>query len=207
MRQNSFKGFKIIIDGRDFRPISEANLINKKINPTKRFNIIIKQLCKLVKENFKKQERITRKNLNPEKYKKAEIIEKLDQVKGTLEEKQKDLVEAKKELSSSKTISKTEKKRLEMKINCLQMEIVELRKNRDTMLSDFSYSHYSMKSGKDAACNMDYQKSSNGMPNHGENSQQGFSGLKCVDDRLKKYNSSIFNEDRRQDNRRGEQLR
>ena len=127
MRQNSFKGFKIIIDGRDFRPISEANLINKKINPTKRFNIIIKQLCKLVKENFKKQERITRKNLNPEKYKKAEIIEKLDKVKEKLEKKQRNLVTKKKELIfSTKKTTLNEMKGKKIKI--LNQEIKGLEK-------------------------------------------------------------------------------
>ena len=119
--------------------------------------------------------------------------------------KQKDLVEAKKELSSSKTISKTEKKRLKMKINYLQREIVELREIRDIMLNDFSYGNCEAKSGEGAGYNTGYQFNE-GTPNHGENSEQRISNLECVNKRLKKY-LDLFNKDGQQDDRRGERSR
>lgn len=197
----NFKGFKVVLNGSDFNQVKENasdRVVEKRdMSGGKSF---LGAVNKFVAENLERQATETRKALNPEKYEKEEMAKKLDQVKGMLEEKQKDLVEAKKELSSSKTISKTEKKRLDMEINYLQKEIVELRRNIYTMLSDFSYSHYSMKSGKD----------DDGTPNHAENSEQRIRKLECIYKRIKPYlekNPDVFKQDGQQDNRRGEQLR
>lgn len=199
-----FSGFNGVLNGNDFNPVKENigdRVVEKKdISGGKSF---IGAVNKFVAENLEKRAKKTRKDLNPKKYEKEERMEKLNQVEETLEEKQKDLVEAKKELSSSKTISKTEKKRLEMKINSLQNEIVELREIKDIMLSDFSYGNYETKSREDAGYNMDYQKLSNGVPNHGENSER-FSSNEYLEQKLQRYlkkHPNAFKQDHQQSGR------
>ena len=202
-----FSGFNGVLNGSDFNPVNKENISDRVIEKKDRSGgkSFIGTVNKFVAENLEKQAKETRKALNPGKYEKEEMVEKLNQIEETLEEKQKDLVEAKKELSSSKTISKTEKKRLEMKINYLQREIVELREIRDIMLNDFSYGNCEAKSGEGAGYNTGYQFNE-GTPNHGENSEQRISNLECVNKRLKKY-LDLFNKDGQQDDRRGERSR
>lgn len=208
-----FNGFNGVLNGNDFKPV-KGNISNrvvekKDISGGKNF---IGTFNKLVAENLEKQAKITRKALNPKKYKAEEMMKKLDQVEGTLEEKKKDLVTMKtkhKRLMGKVVLSKTEQKSLNtlnMEINYLQKEILELQEIRNAMLSDFSYGHYGAKSREDAGYNMDYQKFDDGTPNHVENSERRISKLECVNRRLKKY-INLFDKDEQQDDRRGEQSR
>lgn len=208
-----FSGFNGVLSGSDFNPVKENTsdrvVERKDISGGKNF---IGAVNKFVAENLEKQAKETRKALNPEKYEKEEMAEKLNQVKETLEEKQKDLVASKAKynrLMKKVTLSKTEQKdlnTLDREINYLQREISELREIRDIALDDFSYGNYEAKSRADAGYNMDYQKFDDGTPNHVENSEQRISKLECVNKRLKKY-INLFNKDEQQDNRRGEQSR
>lgn len=208
-----FSGFNGVLNGSDFNPVKENisdRVVEKKdMSGGKSF---VGAVNKFVAENLEKQAKETRKALNPEKYEKEEMAEKLNQVKGTLEEKQKDLVTMKAKynrLMKKVVLSKKEQKSLNTlntEINYLQKQILKLREIRDVMLSDFSYGHYDAKSRGDAGYNMDYQKFDDGTPNHVENSEQRISKLECVNKRLKKY-INLFNKDEQQDDRRGEQSR
>ncbi len=209
-----FSGFNGVLNSSDFNPVSKENISDRVINKTDRSGgkSFIGAVNKFVAENLEKQAKETRKALNPEKYEKEEIAEKLNQVKETLEEKKKDLVAMKAKynrLMKKVTLSKTEQKdlnTLDREINYLQREILELRGIRDVTLNDFSYGNYEAKSRADAGYNMDYQKFDDGTPNHVENSDQKISNLECVNKRLKKY-LNLFNKDEQQDDRRGEQSR
>ena len=91
-----------------------------------------------------------------------------------------------------------------LEINYLQREIVELREIKDIMLSDFSYGNYETKSREDAGYNMDYQKLSNGVPNHGENSERRFSSNEYLEQRLQRYltkHPNAFKQDHQQSGR------
>lgn len=208
-----FSGFNGVLSGSDFNPVKENTsdrvVERKDISGGKNF---IGAVNKFVAENLEKQAKETRKALNPEKYEKEEMAEKLNQVKETLEEKQKDLVTLKAKynrLMKKIVLSKTEQKSLntlDREIDYLQKEILELREKRNIMSNDFSYGNDEAKSKEDAGYNMDYQKFYDGTPNHVENSEQIISKLECVNKRLKKH-LNLFNKDEQQDDRRGDQLR
>ena len=206
-----FSGFNGVLNGNDFNPVKENigdRVVEKKdISGGKSF---IGAVNKFVAENLEKRAKKTRKDLNPKKYEKEERMEKLNQVKEMLEEKKKDLVAIKAKynrLMKKVTLSKTEQKglnTLDIEINYLQREIVELREIKDIMLSDFSYGNYETKSREDAGYNMDYQKLSNGVPNHGENSERKFSNNEYLEQKLQCYlkkHPNAFKQDHQQSGR------
>ena len=209
-----FNGFNGVLNGSDFNPVNKENISDRVIDKKDISGgiDIVGGAYSFVRGIFEKQAKETKKALNPEKYGKEEMLEKLNQVEETLEEKKKDLVAIKAKynrLTKKVVLSKTEQKdlnTLDREINYLQREISELREIRDIALDDFSYGNYEAKSRADAGYNMDYQKFDDGTPNHVENSEQRISKLECVNKRLKKY-INLFNKDEQQDNRRGEQSR
>ncbi|MBQ9491157.1 MAG: hypothetical protein IJU86_00050 [Firmicutes bacterium] len=214
-----FSGFNGVLNGSDFNPVSKENISDRVINKTDRSGgkSFIGAVNKFVAENLEKQAKETRKALNPEKYGKEEMLEKLNQVEETLEEKKKDLVAMKAKRASlgpkiilHRTKIKTQRanlNKLDVEIKYLQDEIEKLqtaKKNIEKQMDSFSYGHYDAKSREDADYNMDYQKFSNGAPNHGENSERRFSSNEYLEQKLQRYlkkHPNAFKQDHQQSGR------
>ena len=206
-----FSGFNGVLNGSDFNPVKEniSDMVVEKKDMSGGKNFL-GAVNKFVAENLEKQAKETKKALNPEKYKKEEMMEKFNQVKEILEEKKKDLVKIKAEYSrlmKEVVLSKKGQKSLNTlntEINYLQKQILELREIRDITSNDFSYGHYDAKSREDASYNMDYQKFDDGTPNHVENSEQRISSSEYLEQRLQRYlkkHPNAFKQDHQQGGR------
>ena len=126
-----FSGFNGVLNGSDFNPVNKENISDRVIEKKDRSGggNFLGGLNTLIAESLEKQAKETKKALNPEKYGKEEMLEKLNQVEEILEEKKKDLVAIKAKynrLMKKVTLSKTEQKdlnTLDREINYLQREI------------------------------------------------------------------------------------
>lgn len=212
-----YSGFSGVFNINDLNPVKEDisdRVVEKKDMSGEKKSVggpysfirgIGKELCERQEDEARK--------LNPAKYKKEKMAKKLNQIKGTLREKQKDLVTMKAKydrLMNKVVLSKEEQKSLntlDIEIDYLQWEIVDLKRDKrdiEIKMDSFSYGYYDAKSRENAGYNMDHQKFGYGTPNHVENSEKRISELECIYKWLKPYlekNPDAFRQDYQQGGR------